>query len=319
MNEADLAVVIGARAVCQWDSSGTAWKKTKHIINFNSNPCHALHDNNTTAVVGDAKTSLRLWIDVLKGAGFTPATGGSPWYKAISEKREEWLAFKQKRYDTPRLYDEAWRKEVLTQPAAIKTVADFCDEKGWVKIFDAGDVQANGFQVVEDRKEGQTFTDTGSSYMGFATSAVLVSAVSDIYPAAFSGDGSFMMNPQILIDAVEHGARGCIVIFDNRRMSAITGLQLDQYREQYKTNDSVVVDYRAMAASVKGVNALYGGTSIDELRAALKSAAGHNGLSVIHVPVYWGDNELGGLGVYGDWNVGNWCERVQKEHHRLGL
>ena len=50
------------------------------------------------------------------------------------------------------------------------------------------------------------------------------------YGIAFCGDGSFMMNPQILIDAVEHGVRGMIVIFDNRRMAAITGLQLAQYQ-----------------------------------------------------------------------------------------
>ena len=30
------------------------------------------------------------------------------------------------------------------------------------------------------------------------------------YGIAFTGDGSFMMNPQILIDGVEHGVRGMI-------------------------------------------------------------------------------------------------------------
>ena len=48
-----------------------------------------------------------------------------------------------------------------------------------------------------------------------------------------------MMNPQILIDAVEHGVRGMIVIFDNRRMAAITGLQLAQYDAEFRTNDRV--------------------------------------------------------------------------------
>ncbi|MCU0845545.1 MAG: thiamine pyrophosphate-dependent enzyme, partial [Spirochaetes bacterium] len=192
---------------------------------------------------------------------------------------------------------------------------------GAVKLFDAGDVQANGFQIVEDEREGQTFTDTGSSYMGFAVSAVLASAMAErpFYPVAFSGDGSFTMNPQILVDGVEHGVRGCVVIFDNRRMAAISGLQSAQYSTTYKTADSVEVDYVAMANSVRGVLGIFGGTSIGELRSALERARAHHGLSVVHVPVYCGENELGGLGVFGDWNVGNWCERVQEEHHRIGL
>ena len=46
---------------------------------------------------------------------------------------------------------------------------------------------------------------------------------------AFTGDGSFMMNPQMLIDAVAHGVRATIVLFDNRRMAAISALQTAQY------------------------------------------------------------------------------------------
>ncbi len=30
-------------------------------------------------------------------------------------------------------------------------------------------------------------------------------------------------------------------------------------------------------------------------------------------------DERGGMGAFGDWNVGPWCERVQAEHHRIGL
>ena len=88
-----------------------------------------------------------------------------------------------------------------------------------MKYFDAGDVQANGFQVVEDDRAGDTFTETGASYMGFAASALLAAAAAKRprYAIAFSGDGSFMMNPQILIDAVEHRVKGMLVIFDNRR------------------------------------------------------------------------------------------------------
>ena len=97
------------------------------------------------------------------------------------------------------------------------------------------------------------------------------------------------------------------------RMAAITGLQLAQYGRDFRTNDSVPVDYVQLASAVKGVRAVFGGTTVDKLRAALNVAKTHDGLSVVHVPVYAGPDDLAGLGAFGQWNVGNWCEAVQRE------
>jgi len=321
MNEADLVIIIGARAVCQWDCSGTIWKKAEHIINFNVEPQHVGHYNRTVSIVGDAKANLARWLKVLEARDAKPADGRSPWAKAIFAKRAEWEAFKKERYECPPLKDDAWGKPVLTQPAAIKIASDFADSVGAVKYFDAGDVQANGFQIVEDEREDQTYTDSCSSYMGYAVCALLANVIAgqDRYSVAFSGDGSFTMNPQILIDGVQHGLKACILLFDNRRMAAISGLQCAQYSADYATSDCVTVDYVAWANSVKGVKGIFGGTTADELGNALKEAYAHKGLSLVHIPVYYGAEELGGLGVFGDWNVGPWCERVQAEHHRIGL
>jgi 3D-(3,5/4)-trihydroxycyclohexane-1,2-dione acylhydrolase (decyclizing) len=190
-----------------------------------------------------------------------------------------------------------------------------------VKFFDAGDVQANGFQTVEDDRPFETFTETGASYMGFATCALLASAMAKQprYGIAFSGDGSFMMNPQALIDAVQHGARGMLVIFDNRRMAAISGLQHAQYGVDFRTNDSVAVDYVQLASSIAGVKAVWGGDTAESLAAALKTAHAHVGISVVHVPVYAGTAAEGGLGAYGSWNVGNWCEGVQRRYQGMAI
>ena len=127
------------------------------------------------------------------------------------------------------------------------------------------------------------------------------------------------MNPQILVDAVEHNVKGMIVIFDNRRMGAISGLQWAQYGEDYGTRDSVVVDYLQLCSSVKGVEAHSGGTSPESLTKALEDSYQYDGLSVVHVPVYCGKDENGNLGAWGQWNVGNWCTAVQKEHQELGI
>ena len=311
MAEAELLIAIGSRAVCQADCSGIGYKNAKAVININGDLADGLHYNNTLALTGDIGViTERL---AAKCAALNAAKNKAAWLSACAAKKAEWAAFKRARFECPPLQDDVWGKPVLTQPAAIKIVADFAKTIGAAKFFDAGDVQANGFQIVEDDRTGDTFTETGASYMGFAASALLASALAETprYSIAFTGDGSFMMNPQVLIDAVEHKVRGMIVIFDNRRMAAITGLQLAQYQAEFKTNDRVAVDYRTLASAVSGVQAMFGGTDGDALRAALKSAHAHDGLSVVHVPVYAGPHELGGLGAFGQWNVGNWCADVQ--------
>ena len=88
------------------------------------------------------------------------------------------------------------------------------------------------------------------------------------------GDGSFTMNPQVLIDGVEHGVRGAIVLSDNRRMGAISQLQQAQYGSDFRTSDSVPVDYVQMAASVPGAKALSGGFDPSSLTGALEEAFG---------------------------------------------
>ncbi|MGA8396438.1 MAG: thiamine pyrophosphate-dependent enzyme [Pseudolabrys sp.] len=311
MAETELLIVMGSRAVCQADCSGIGYKNAQAVININGDLADALHYNKTVALIGDISAVANRLAAKLEAAG--AAKSKSAWLKTCAVKKTEWAAYKRKRFECAPLRDEVWQKPVLPQPAAIKIVTDFAKEIGAAKFFDAGDVQANGFQIVEDEKTGDTFTEAGASYMGFAASALLASALADNprYGIAFSGDGSFMMNPQILIDAIEHRAQGMIVIFDNRRMAAITGLQLAQYKTEFRTNDHVAVDYQKLASSVSGVLAVYGGVDAKSLRAALKIAHGHNGLSVVHVPVYYGPDELGGLGAWGEWNVGNWCDDVQ--------
>jgi 3D-(3,5/4)-trihydroxycyclohexane-1,2-dione acylhydrolase (decyclizing) len=140
-----------------------------------------------------------------------------------------------------------------------------------------------------------------------------------VYPVAVTGDGSFTMNPQVLVDGVAHGAVGCIVILDNRRMGAISSLQVDQYGHDVATADGVAVDYARWASAVPGVLPLWGGTTIEELDEALERAFAHPGLSVVHVPVYWGPDPLGGLGAWGRWNVGSWVEETQSIRHEIGL
>lgn len=102
-------------------------------------------------------------------------------------------------------------------------------------------------------------------------------------------------------------------------MAAISGLQEAQYGAVFATGDSVEVDYVAWARAIKGVTAFHSGYSIDTLLNALNQAKAHDGLSLIHVPSYCGPDPLGGMGVFGRWNVGNWCQDTQALRHDIGL
>jgi 3D-(3,5/4)-trihydroxycyclohexane-1,2-dione acylhydrolase (decyclizing) len=317
MEQADLLIAVGTRAVCQSDSSRTGYPNVRRVININADLDDALHYHDTLALLGDVQRTLQKLVQTLVPAA-APKSG---WLKACTAKKAAWQAHKQLRYQNPVLFDPYWEKSVLTQPATIKIATDWAKAQGGFCYFDAGDVQANGFQIVEDESPDQTFTETGASYMGFAVSALLANTAASEpkYALVLTGDGSFTMNPQILIDGCEHGVRGCILLLDNGRMGAITGLQEAQYQTGFATWNTLQVDYLAWARSVSGLLALEGGCDPASLQAALAKAANHEGLSLIHVPVYYGPDELGGMGVFGRWNVGNWCDDTQALRHEIGL
>lgn len=318
MENADLLIAVGTRAVCQSDCSRTGYGQVKQVININADPEDALHYNHTLPLVGDVASTLKL---INQALAQEPVNANDSWRTQCTEQKNQWLVLKEVRRQVPTLHDDYWQREVLTQPAAIMTALDWAKANNVVSIFDAGDVQANGFQIVEDEQPGMTFTETGASYMGFAVSALMATGTASkpFYGLAFTGDGSFTMSPQVLIDGAEHGARGCILLLDNGRMAAISGLQNDQYQRDFATASRLQVDYLAWARAIPGVKALDGGTSTAQLIAALNAARRHEGLSLIHVPVYYGADAMGGMGVYGRWNVGNWCDRVQALRHEIGL
>ncbi|WP_181780028.1 thiamine pyrophosphate-dependent enzyme [Pseudonocardia pini] len=321
MEEADALLAVGTRPVCQADMSRTGYPKVTAVVNVNADTATATHYANTLALVGDARATLQRLVAEVRALGAEPRPLTSGWARACVAKQNEWNDFKRRRYDSPTLADPVWGREVLTQPAAVELVTRWARHHDAVCFFDAGDVQANGFQVTEDDRPGRTVTETGASYMGFAASALVATGIAEqsFFGVALTGDGSFTMNPQVLIDGVQHGARGVIVLFDNRRQGAISSLQRAQYGHDYATNDDVEVDYRALAAAVPGVLALHGGHSLAELETALDKARAHDGLSLVHVPVYFGDHELGGIGSFGRWNVGNWVADTQDLRHGLEL
>src|SRR5262249_39599867 len=161
----------GSRAVCQADCSGIGYKSAKAVININGDLADISHYNNTLALPGDISAVAERLAALVKTAG--DKADKREWLAACGKKKAERSPYKQKRYAAKPMHDEVWQRAALSQPAAIKIVADFAKEIDAAKFFDAGDVQANGFQIVEDDRTGDTFTESGASYMGFAPCALL--------------------------------------------------------------------------------------------------------------------------------------------------
>jgi len=78
-------------------------------------------------------------------------------------------------------------------------------------------------------------------------------------------------NPQILIDAVDTGVRGMLVIFDNRRMAAISSLP-DRAISASSSGPTTALPshYAKMASAVAGVKAIHADGPVAELQDALE-------------------------------------------------
>ena len=89
---------------------------------------------------------------------------------------------------------------------------------GGRKIYDAGDVQAHGFQIARHLEPGTFFSDTGNSAMGFAICAAFGLGLIEggHYPTAIVGDGWFLMQAQAVRDMVKHGARCTVVVLESK-------------------------------------------------------------------------------------------------------
>lgn len=316
MTNAELLVVMGSRGVCQSDCSRTGYPNASAVVNINADMDTAMHYSKTIGLVGDLDTTLD---ELLDHAGPDPSpTRDSAWLEACRTQKKRWEQFVSLRLDHPEVYDEREGRDLITQVAAIDEITRWARAQGAVSIFDAGDVQANGFQIASDTEPDQSFTDAGASYMGFATSALLATAADASMPpvVCLTGDGSLLMTPQALVDGVAQGARGTVVVLDNRRMGAISSLQEAQYDAQFATWDDAVVRFAELGRVIEGLVGIDGSGGVDGLRKALAEAATYNGVTVVHVPVYFGSDPMGGLGSHGSWNVGPWVPETQRDRHQ---
>ena len=304
---ATLVINIGGRGVCQSDASATLHRRAKAFINVNLNGVEAQRYRGI-AVVGDARAAVEeILIELRKGAPIEP---DPRWQAALVRAKKKWETYFQSFFDHPVINGK------LTQPAVVKAIDDYVIGIGGIKIFDAGDVQAHGFQICRHEQPKTYLNETGNSCMGFGICAAfgLGLVPGGRYPTAIIGDGSFLMQAQAVRDMVKHKPNCTIVVLDNQAMGAITALQWAQEYEGFATVDPTPlqpVDYAMLARSM-GCRAYTPRANTDSLTDALDQAFRQEGPAVIDVKVHLGPEEYAALGAFGRWNVGPWSEQVEK-------
>ena len=156
MENASLAIIVGSRAVCQADCSGTGYLNAGAVLNINAETSDANHYNKTVALTGDIGAVLRKLLLRLDERGLVDLKASTNWRAQCALQKEHWSELLRERTATVPVRDPAFNTATLTQPAAIRIAAEFAKSVGAIKIFDAGDVQANGFQIVRDDEPSET-------------------------------------------------------------------------------------------------------------------------------------------------------------------
>lgn len=303
---ATLIIHVGCRGVCQSDCSGTLYKNAEQFININLNATEVLRYDGIP-LVGDANASLQDLRTELQNC--PKKHHDRDWLDSIATAKKRWSEYLQDYYNHPVLDGK------LTQPGAIKAIDDYINTYAGIKILDAGDVQAQAFQIARHLRPKTLLNDTGNSCMGFAISAAFaLGLVPDGgYPTAIIGDGSFLMQAQAIRDMVKHGSNCTIAVLDNQAMGAITALQWAQQYETFATTDphaTPSIDFKKMAESM-GCVGFTPGPSVDSLTQALDRARKHHGPAVVDIKVTISREKYAALGAFGRWNVGPWSPEVE--------
>ena len=177
----------------------------KHVININGDFADALHYNNTTALAGDISAVIERLCAHLKGA--TREQG----------RMAEGLRGKEGRMVG--VQARAFRSE--RRPTTRSGNAQCCisqPQSSSLPILPRASTPPSSSMPATCRPTASRSSRTTEPAIpspkparliwALPASALLASGIAEKprYGIAFTGDGSFMMNPQILIDAVEHKA-----------------------------------------------------------------------------------------------------------------
>jgi len=250
--KADLVIAVGTRL----GDRTTLFRKDKFfehakLIHLDIDPAEV--SKNAPAaipVVGDAKETLQLLLENLSPKDFA--------------KREAWVEKKN-------TANVLWKGDFGDTIGAIFYELSKVDEKLHITT-DVGRHQMWATHYCSNPLHWPILTSGGLGTMGFGLPAAIGAWFADPKKKVINitGDGSFFMNIQELIVAVEHSIPLVVLIVNDQRLGMIRELQEAKYGSRYIAHEFPKTDFVAVAEAfgAKG----YHLTSLQQIQPTLKKA-----------------------------------------------
>ncbi len=223
--EADVILAVGATFSDETTSS------FKRDVTFNIPPTKLVQIDIDPREIGknypvaagmhsDAKSGLQALLITLMELGKKPDYRASAHYKRARELKEQWLSE----------IDELRKQTPMGIPNVVKIAREVLPRSGIITVS-AGLAQEI-FSQLWMAYEPRTFLSSGGySTMGFAFPAAIGAKLAKPNKAcvAFEGDGSFLMNNQELLTAVQMKLDVAVVVLNNYGWISIRDLQMRNF------------------------------------------------------------------------------------------
>ncbi len=232
--EADVVFVVGTRLGNRAVVKSDLFAKNAKIIHLDIDPAEiGKNIDANIPIVGDIKHVLQDMLERIQ--------------KKPIRKEEIWLDVEKKRSKLSTRDGASIMEIVFSQVSTIDKPLHISTDVGRHQMW------ANHFCT--NPQHLPLLTSGGLGTMGFGLPAAIGAwfADRDTPVISISGDGSFMMNLQEFVTAVENNVPLTVLVINDHRLSMIRELQRSNYGGRYVSHDlGSAVDYVALAKAMGG-------------------------------------------------------------------
>jgi len=272
-SEADLVLAVGTRLQDFISGSNSLFKG--QVIQLNVQPMDSVKFR-AMPCVSDARLGLQILSD-----GLGEYRSDADWISHANQSREEWNSVQQ---DTVAATDDT----TIPSDAQVVAAVNQSVAENAVVVAAAGSLPAELHKHWNSAHIGGYHLEYGYSCMGYEISAGVgvKLAEPEREVVVMVGDGSYMMMNSDIATAVSMGLKITIVVLDNRGFSCINRLQMATGGANFNnllrdTHHAGLADIKfadhARAMGAKSTHV----ANVGELKAAVKAAQGHHGVSVV--------------------------------------
>lgn len=264
INEADLLIVMGARAGDRATKNSNKFAHEAKIVHIDIDPAEIGKNLGTNIpVVGDLKTILNQLKKVLK-----------------AEYKKEWIeeARRMKKGKTIHIDNNS----EYVNPKYVLQVLSKITKGEAIITTEVGQNQIWAANYFECRYPRTFISSGGLGTMGYGLPAAIGAKIADKNKEVFviSGDGSLQMNMQEMASLIQWDVKVVIILFNNSSLGMVRELQKINYDKNYCAVDIKGPPDFIKLADAYGIKAKRVRSNI-EVEESLKEAINHNGSYLI--------------------------------------